>query len=209
MSKLIQILKSFFIVLILTTVFLSCDETETDYKKPDYFPLNDQSKWEYQWEYKCDCPEEYVAFDAPTIWIAGDSIIQGVIYSKIENEYGLLKLVRREGSKYYEFNLYNMESLFLDTSLPEGSSWTIDTDDFWHSEYIIQRPVQKMTVNSITYYDIIVVENRTTYGIVTSDEYSVSYFHYYAKDIGEILVYNPPNTITYVSDTKFSLLKYR
>lgn len=210
MSKQIKILKSFFVILSLAMIIQSCDGSETYYEKPDYFPLNDQSQWEYQWESRCDCPEKYLPRSTTTLLITGDTVLNGKKYSKIEyeyshNEYGLLKIVRRENDRYFRANLSDgTEHVFLDTNIPVNHSWIAMEDDFYISKLFMRKPFKRMTVNSVIYHNVLMVEENISF---KDHDFFVSSFHYYAKGVGEILTYYPRTRNSYQNGSKFSLLK--
>jgi hypothetical protein len=209
MIKLAPLLRILLLILPFVSILLGCDETESLHSKSNYFPLENPSHWEYQWEY--GCPDAAVICPpSPTIalWVGGDTVLQGKTYSKIEFEYGVLKLVRRNGNQYFIVNLSNgTESVFLDTAVPAGSFWSLSHDKFWEDKFIMLEPIQTMIVNGITYHDVLAIEHQILYDD-GQFKFVTSTFHYYANGIGEILTYNPPSPDTYNPyGSKFSLLK--
>jgi hypothetical protein len=211
MIKLVQLLKSFVVILPLTFIFLGCDESETYHPQSNYFPLNDQSEWEYQWEYGCDCPEKYLPHGDPRVLkVKGDTVINGKTYATIEDEYGPIKIVRQQGEKYFKVNLGDgTESLFLDANMPVGRSFSVSKHKFWEYKLTLQKRIHEMIVNDVTYHNILVVEDQLLYD---DDQYNYtqSTFHYYADGIGEILTYNPPMPNSYMPfGSKFSLLRFK
>src|SRR6478736_3533966 len=98
MIKLMQLLRNLLLIFLFASIIQGCDGTETYHLTSNYFPLNEHSQWEYQWQYGCDCPEKYGPPTAPMILkVTGDTILNGKTYSKIETEQGALKMVRKAG----------------------------------------------------------------------------------------------------------------
>jgi len=209
MIKLIQLLKCFVVILPITSIFLGCDESETYHQPSSYFPLNSQAEWEYQWEYGCNCPEKFGPPSDPRVLkVRGDTVLNGKTYSKIEDEYGPIKIVRQEGEKYFMVNLGDgTESLFLDTNVPVGRSFSVSRHKFWEYKLTLQKRIQKMIVNDVTYHNVLIVEDQLLYDD-GHFEYTNSTFHYYANGIGEILTYYPPAPYNPYG-SKFSLLKFK
>lgn len=194
------------LLILISSLLVQCDESENVKAQNDYFPLKDNATWEYQWEHRIDSSEEYLPFSTPlTIKVTGDTIIQDKRYFIMEYEHTDTKFIRKEDNQYFAFRVYDeQEFVFLDTSTPSGRGWVRSETDSWRHEYIMQRPLYKFTVNSKTYYDVLVVEERIS---DKQSEYSISTFHYYANGVGEILTYYPRTPNSYQNGSKFSLLK--
>lgn len=213
-------------VFVLLVLAVACDSGEVALDvaaKGDYFPLSDNIRWNYQvkTDCNCDCPcagsadmmEDVLTYQY-SYRTGEDTVLENKMYTKIlePEENTVVRLVRREGSKYYTRNVWNNnESVFLDTSVPVGNSW-IQYENHGHfSEVRIVNMVmsvnRSMTINGKSYRNVMCVQEAITHSEVSSG-YCSRYivYHYYAEGVGEIYSHRPYNPVTYYSgDTNIIL----
>ena len=91
---------------ILVQILYSCYDHEINVTEPpDYFPLSESSSADYVMEYLNTADQTIWATYTVTLTVSGDTLIDGLSYKKIINEFGLLeKVARREGNKYFGRN---------------------------------------------------------------------------------------------------------
>jgi hypothetical protein len=189
-------------IFFLCQILLSCADHEISPETSgDYFLIADNTEQDYLKEYvKSDDNITIWYSDTVTLTVLGDTLIEGLVYKKIMNDYGLLeKVVRQEGSKFFGRNheLYggfSHEFMFLDTEVPVDGSWEyLKEEGHTKTEYIVKAVHAKQTVQGVEYKDVIKLEvnyyDNYTDGI--NFEYRYSAKHDYAKGIGEIYAYYP------------------
>lgn len=185
----------------------------------DYFPLAENSGWEYIAEsYNLD-KGELIGSDTILLRVMGDSTISGKTYKVLRGQntkgstgfYPQTKLVRKEGSAYFGIHqdLYSEateEYKFLDEDLPENSSWEFLKSDTQKTEYMIVAKNSSKTIKDIQYHHLI--EVAVNYYVKQENEWvkSFSIQHVYAKGTGEIYAYYPYPSLTF-SDLHLSMLK--
>lgn len=194
--------------IILIQMLYSCYDHEIAIKvPPDYFPLSENSRADYMKEYLSNADQTVWGSDTVMLTVSGDTLIDGLTYKKIRNEYGILeKVVRCEGSKYFGrnhelYDWFSKEYLFLDTSVPANGTWEhIKNDGQNKTEYVVKEVNATHVVNGVEYKDVIKVEvnyyDKYTDG--GNFEFRYSTKHYYANGVGEIYAYYPsPASGTY------------
>lgn len=198
----------YWMILILFFSLTGCEE-ESITRNGDFFPVSDHSKWEYFYEYFCDCPEDHPFYSyTADLYVSGDTTLSGKTYFKIRNEYDLIKLVRREGKKYFMWdNNAEEEFVFLDTELPVNATWIAYEDEFNKHEFTIVKAAKQMIVRNKTYHHVLAVLEKFSYDDGTNSSV-VPVYHYYVEDVGEIATYHPATPYTYQSETKVSLVKF-
>ena len=179
--------------------------------KEDYFPLKEGNTWQYTVAQTCDCSCPCASFNFGLIWFqhqfslktAGDSVINDRLYRKIEYESGdIAKMVRRDDSRYYARNTWKEEEhLFLDTSLPVGSSWVGYQNEYYRLTYTIKLKNDSRVIGGKSYKNIIVVEEAYcwTVGDECDPNSSQIVDHYFAPGAGEVYSHRPYNPLTYYS----------
>ena len=201
---------------ILVQILYSCYDHEIPVTEPpDYFPLSESSGADYLKEYLSTADQTIWASQTVTLKVSGDTLIDGLIYKKIVNEFGLLeKVARREGNKYFGRNheLYggfSKEYLFLDADVPANGTWEhIKNDGQYKTEYVVKEVLASHVVNGIEYKDVIKVEvnyyDKYTDGV--NFEFRFSTKHYYANHVGEIYAYYPYPASGMFSDLNITIL---
>lgn len=185
----------------------------------DYFPLVENSEWEYVAEsYSLD-KGELIGSGTIALRVMGDSTISGKTYKIINSQNAKgstgfnpeTKLVRKEGPAYFGIHqdLYSEateEYKFLDEELPENSSWEFLKSDAQKTEYVIVAKNFSKTIKDIQYHNLI--EVAVNYYNKQENEWvkTFSIQHVYAKGIGEIYAFYPYPSLTF-SDLHLSLLK--
>ena len=204
------------LIVLFSSLLIQCDESEKIKiaGEGDYFPLNENSEWKYLQEYFSTADDHaFLSSETVSLFIKGDTSIEGIGYKKIVDKNGdILKVVRKEGSKYYGRNheLYTgftNEYLFLDENASLNSSWT-HTKIAYKTEYKVIGVNSTRTFNGVTYHNVI--ELQVNYYNQQGEEFELSYstLHYYAKGIGEIYTHYPyPSSLTYC-DLEISLLNF-
>lgn len=202
----------------LISLCCSCHyESISPNEKADYFPLEDKSQTNYLKEYGNMVADETSIWwsDTVTLTVSGDTVIDGLSYKIITTQFGWIeKVVRREGSRYFGRNHemyggFSWEYLFLDTSLPVGSTWEhIKNQGQTKTVYVVEEVNSTHVLNGVKYKDVIKL-NVNYYDTYTEDEsfeYRYSVVHYYANGIGEIYAYYPYPASGAYSDLKISIL---
>ena len=81
---------------ILVQMLYSCYDHEINVTEPpDYFPLSEGSSADYVKEYLNTADQTIWATYTVTLTVSGDTLIDGLSYKKIINEFGLLEKVAR------------------------------------------------------------------------------------------------------------------
>lgn len=207
---------SLILIILSSSLLIQCDESEKIEiaVEGDYFPLNENSEWKYLKEYFSTADDHtFLSSETVSHFIKGDTAIEDIHYKKIVDENGgIVKVVRKEGSKYYGRNhdLYigfTNEYLFLDEEASLNNSWTHNKITY-ETEYKVIGVNLTHTFNDITYHNV--MELQVSYYFQEGEEFKLYYstLHYYAKGIGEIYTHYPyPSSLTY-SDMDISLLKF-
>jgi hypothetical protein len=187
------------LVALLSSLWFGCEEHGITVKVPgDHFPLHDGFEKAYK-EEMFNSDESMLWYsDTLTLKVQADTLIEGVTYKKIMNQYGLLnKVARKEGTKYYGRNheLYggfSNEYMFLDTSLPANSSWEhIKDEGRSKTEYVVMAVNSKQAINGVEYENVIQLDVNyyTKAEGETTWHFSHMARHSYAAGIGEIYAY--------------------
>jgi hypothetical protein len=206
-----------FFALLLIQLMVSCETQPVLPETPkDYFPLSDNFHLNYLKENFFERENETVWFsDTVTLTVSGDTLVEGLAYKRVINDFGFLdKIVRKEGSRYFGRNheLYggfSHEYMFLDVKAPLDSSWVyLKNNGNMKTEYVVTAVNANHTVNGIEYKDVIKLD--VNYYINYTDginfELWLSSKHYYANGIGEIYAYYPPNLSGMYNSVRLSVL---
>lgn len=208
------------IALLTACLFVNCDEGEKIeiVIEGGYFPLQENSEWEYLREFfSIDDDSAFLWSDTLKNFIKGDTIFEGTTYKKVVDQYGnVVKVLRKQEGKYYGRNheLYlgfTKEYLFLDEGAALNSSWRhYKNDSTFITEYKVIAVNSTRTFNSLDYHNV--MELEVNYYYLEEEEFVLQPYstrHYYAKGIGEIYSFYPyPNSIAFAADVNISLLKY-
>ena len=198
-------------------LLVSCEHTGILPETPqNYFPLSDNFQLNYLKENFFDGENEAVWFsDTVTFTVSGDTLVEGLAYKRVINDFGFLdKIVRKEGSRYFGRNheLYggfSHEYMFLDVKAPLDSSWVyLKNNGNMKTEYVVTAVNANHTVNGIEYKDVIKLDVNyyTNYTDGVNFELWLSSKHYYANGIGEIYAYYPPNLSGMYNNVRLSIL---
>jgi hypothetical protein len=187
------------LVVLLSSLWFACEEHGIIVKVPgDHFPLHDGVENAYKEEMFNSDKSMLWYSDTLTLTVQGDTLIEGVTYKKVVNQYGLLnKVVRKEGTKYFGRNheLYggfSKEFMFLDTNLPANASWEhIKDEGRSMTEYVVMAVNSKQVINGVEYENVIQLDVNyyTKAEGETTWHFSQSARHSYAAGIGEIYAY--------------------
>lgn len=195
---------------------MQCNDSEKLELKTDtdFFPLKENSRWEYMSE-NFSTAEDNAFLGAGTeiIFIKGDTTIEAVVYKKVVNENGdLVKVLRKEGGRYYGRNHelyggYSKEYLFLDEQAALNSSWT-HIKVGYKTAYTVIGVNTTHTFNGVEYTNV--MELQVDYYIQNEEDFKLSYssLHFYAPGVGEIYTYYPYPSFSVYANVKISLLKY-
>jgi len=204
------------LALMLIPILYSCHYSEIPLEpEQDFFPLSEKAKTVYKKEFISTADESVWATDTVTLSVSGDTLIDGLTYKKIINEYGLLeKVVRREGGKYFGRNHemyggFTMEYLFLDVNVPANGMWDhIKEEGMTKTEYVVKEVKSNQVINGIEYKNVTKIEvnyyNKYNDGI--NFELNYSALHYYADGVGEIYTYYPYPASGMFCDLNISIL---
>ena len=204
----------FVFVLFCAALFVSCDEGETIELSGNYFPLQENALWEYTRKVSSLDKVTPGWTDTVSNRIKGDTLIESLLYKKVVDKYdNLVKVVRKEGSKYFGRNheLYggfSKEYLFLDDNVDFNSGWKhFKNDSTTVTEYKVIAVNSTETLNGVYYHDLMKME--VSYYYLSGKEFVLSYstLHYYAKGIGEVYTSYPYPSYVY-GDMDIFLLKY-
>jgi hypothetical protein len=196
-------------------ILVQCDNAENETVVKDYFPLQENAQWNYLQSYfSTEEKSIFLWSDTVQYVVKGDTVLDGTLYKKVVGPFGnLIKLVRKEGGKYYGRNheLYvglNTEYLFLDEDAKANDSWKhYKNDGYTLTEYKIRATNSKHTFNGIDYQDV--MELQVNYYYKEGEEYALNYstLHYYAPGIGEIYTYYPYPVSFAFANKEITLLK--
>jgi hypothetical protein len=203
-----------FLVLFITMLLLNGCDDETESISGDYYPLNDRTE-RYQ---------EYISFfdgvglafgdepsDTTTVEITSSVKVDGRDYKVVSHSRAFQRLIRREGCRYFARDEaftggpYGDEYLFLDASLPVGSTWTIDQPTIGRNvEFTIKEKNTSIEVFDRSFNDVIIVQEDTYRGF---EDVPLTIYRYYQKDVGEVYNYLPyPLSLIY-ADAQSVLMK--
>ena len=202
-------------LLISCCLMVNCDEDQSIEIERDYFPLLENSGWEYLHEFFSTADgSAFPVSDTLINFIKGDTIFDGLNYKKVVDQDGnVLKVIRKQDKKYYGRNheLYlgfTQEYLFLDEGAAPNSSWRhYKNDSTSLTEYKVLSVNSIRTFNGVEYHNVMELEVNYYYREGTEFLLNYSTSHYYAKAVGEIYAYYPYPALMYC-DVKVSLLKY-
>ena len=202
-------MRSVAIFILLAGLLAQCHEPNITNR--DYYPLNENTGWEYLRQYfATDDSKTFLWADTVKLTIKGDTLLDGITYKKVVNDQGAInKALRKEGNKYYGRNheLYGgfaKEYLFLDEDASLNTTWTHYKDNGDRTVYTVEAVNSSRKYNGITYPDV--MELQVEY--YTGDELHFTTSHYYARGVGEIYAFYPyPASFTY-SNLDISLLRY-
>jgi hypothetical protein len=181
----------------------------------DYFPLSQTAKTVYKKEFIFSSNEIIWTPDTVTLSVSRDTLIDGLTYKRIVNEYGMLeKVVRREGDKYFGRNHeayggFSKEYLFLDVSVPTGGTWEhIKDEGFNKTEYVVKETNATQLVNGVEYKDVIKIDVNYYSKYLDGVNFSLLYSaqHFYANGFGEIYAYYPAPVSGMFCDLNISML---
>lgn len=100
----------------------------------NFYPLSLRSE-SYQRYIAAGDNHEFKLYDTISVFVRGDTLVDGRKYSVIANSLGAKRLVRKHGSQYFarDFLGYTEtmgdEYMFLNSSFPVGMSWTSHEED--------------------------------------------------------------------------------
>lgn len=198
-------------------VLLSCENHSiSPLIPPDYYPLTEGIELNYYQENSLTGdPSEIWSSDTVQVTISKDTIIEGIKYKRVLNNFGRLeKFVRREGTQYFGrqhefYGLFTPEYMFLDTSVPVNGTWEhIKDDGHTKTEYVVSAKYSKQTINGVEYNDVIELDvnyyNDYDDGVTMKMLYTAK--HFYANGVGEIFTYYPYPASGMFSNVTYSLL---
>src|SRR5690242_10101834 len=111
------------LITLLGILLIQCDETERIEPEMEqgYFSMKENAEWSYLQElYTAGDPTALISTDTTQNFIKGDTIIEGLTYKMVVDEYGILvKVIRKKDGKYYGrhhelYGTFTKEYLFLD-----------------------------------------------------------------------------------------------
>jgi len=180
------------------TIFLfsGCDD-ENESISGDYYPLNDRTEryQEYIYSWTDDAIIDH-PWGTTTVEIASSTKVDGKDYKVVSHSLGFQRLLRKESCRYFARDqVYaggpydDNEYMFLDVSLPVGSTWTIDQPNMGRSVvFTIKEKNTSIEEFDRTFNDVIVVQEETYRGV---EEVPLTSYRYYQKDVGEVYNYLP------------------
>lgn len=202
-------MRSVAISILLVGLLAQCHEPNIANR--DYFPLNENTDWEYLHQYfATDDNKTFLWADTVKLSIQGDTVLDGITYKKVVDEQGAIdKALRKEGNKYYGrshevYQGFTNEYLFLDEDATLNTTWTNDKGNGNRTVYTVVAVNGTRTYNSTTYKEV--MELKVEYYL--GDDLNYTTRHFYARGVGEIYAFYPyPSSFTY-SDLDISLLNY-
>jgi hypothetical protein len=202
-------MRSVAISILLVGLLAQCHEPNIANR--DYFPLNENTDWEYLHQYfATDDNKTFLWADTVKLTIKGDTVLDGITYKKVVDDQGAIdKALRKEGNKYYGrshevYQGFTNEYLFLDEDATLNTTWTNDKGNGNRTVYTVVAVNGTRTYNSTTYKEV--MELKVEYYL--GDDLNYTNRHYYARGVGEIYAFYPyPSSFTY-SDLDISLLNY-
>lgn len=185
----------------------SCHEETIQKDEGNYYPLEVGKDFIYErrLHYNSADSATWAKKDTITFHHNGDTIVDGLTYTKIiwADRYHE-KLVRAEGSKYYELEIGYQEYKFLDTDIPVGGFWISPYNEFNKREYTIIDKNSTKTILGKVYKNVIEVQVDYYNTELGKYKYWLTSRHYYAKDIGEIYSFHPyPLSLVYSDASLF------
>jgi hypothetical protein len=202
-----------FVALFITIFLLSGCDDDNESISGDYYPLNDRTE-RYQ-EYIYSWTDNAI-IDQPwgttTVEIASSTKVDGKDYKVVSHSIGFQRLLRKENCRYFARDqVYaggpydDNEYMFLDVSLPVGSTWTIEQPNMGRRVvFTIKEKNTSIEEFDRTFHDVIVVQEDTYRGI---EEVPLTSYRSYQKDVGEVYNYLPyPLSLRY-GDIASILLK--
>ena len=183
-----------FLPALLVLVLGACDDATVQENSKDYFPMADQASWSYVEEYSCYCRDStYSPAYYYDLRVMGDTLIAGKVYKKLANHNNdILRLARKEGNQYWEWDFTDEEYMILDTDVPQNGSWIRYLYGGVHTiEYTVQATHGEINIKGRVYKNIFVVLQKHTYDVGTSTPATSYAYHYYARGIGEIMIRRP------------------
>ena len=196
-----------FLVLFITMLLLNGCDDETESISGDYYPLNDRTERYLEYISSFDGVEFGFGdepWDTTTVEITSSKKVDGRDYKVVSHSRAYQRLIRNEGCRYFArdeaFNggPYGDEYMFLDASLPVGSTWTIDQPKSVRNrvEFTIKEKNTSVEVFDHTFNDVIIVQ-EDTYRL--GEDVPFTSYRYYQKDVGEVYNYLPaPFSLLYV-----------
>jgi hypothetical protein len=182
----------------------------------DYFPLKEGIELNYYQENTSTSdPSEIWNKDTVHVTISKDTIIEGIQYKRVLNNFGRLeKFVRKEGTQYFGrqhefYGSFTPEYMFLDTSVPVNGSWThIKNEGHTKTEYVVKSKGNKQTIHGVEYNDVIELDVNyyNDYNDGVTMELLCTAKHFYANGVGEIFTYYPYPVSEMFSNVTYSLL---
>jgi hypothetical protein len=176
-------------LILLAAMLLSCDDSLTERAAPgDYFPLDEQSRWEYATthSYGCRCFDSgLVLRDTFRLQVEEALFVDGTFFRFVDQRTGTYKLVRKILNQYHELPAYSPEFMFLDASVEVGFTWK--ADEVTQNKFQVTAVNLVKTINGVRYNHVIEVK-ETAPGApdLPAPIFSTTYY-YYAKDVGLIL----------------------
>lgn len=191
-------------LILLAAVLLSCDDSLAERAVPgDYFPIDQQSRWEYAraHTYGCRCADSGIVLrDTLRLHVEEAMFFDGTFFRFVDQQTWTYKIVRKVSNQYKELPAYAPEFMFLDPTVDVGFSWTTDEVTVNKREVTAVNLVK--TVNGIR-YDHVIEVRETAPGSPdpVAPVFSTTYY-YYAKDVGLIL-----SRMTYGSPGEESIIE--
>lgn len=159
----------------------------------NYFPLSTRTL-QYQDYFNQSDDDPY--FQVPTlrpVEIAQEMNFDKREYRLISNLLTGQRIVRKQGNRYFARNqkydgTFDNEYLFLDSSLPEGSTWTEDMEGgaYYKIQFTIREKDASPEVFGKVFNNVIIVEET----ILRKGEISaLTGYRYYQRDVGEVFSY--------------------
>ncbi len=196
-------------LILLACVLLSCDEALVERAAPgDYFPLDEQSRWEYATTHTygcCGSDAGLVLRDTLRLHTEEALFVDGSYYNLVDQRTWIYKTVRKRMSQYHELPAYSPEFMFLDPTVPVGVAWT--SDSVMRCKMQVTGINLAKTLNGTTYQHVIEVKQTSLNSNDPASVHSTT-VHYYAKDVGlieSVTTYGEPGQQSTIETT---LLRY-
>lgn len=207
----------FAVIFICLSLLQSCENHSISPSiPPDYFPLTEGTELNYYQESTLTGEAGEVWWkDTVQVTISKDTIIEGITYKSVLNNFGRLeKFVRKEGTQYFGrqhefYGLFTPEYMFLDTSVPVDGSWVhIKNEGHTKTEYVVKAKNSTQIINNVEYKDVIELDvnyyNDYDDGVTMKLLYTAK--HFYANGVGEIFTYYPSPVSGMFVNVTYSLL---
>ena len=204
-----------FLALFITMLLLNGCDDETESISGDYYPLNDRTeRYQEYISYSVDDGFGDEPWDTTTVEITSTTKVDGKDYKVVSHSIGFQRLIRKESCKYFARDqvypgdpsgAYDDEYMFLDASLPVGSTWTIEQPNMGRRiVFTIKEINTSIEEFDRTFNDVIIVQEDTYRGL---EDVPLTSYRYYQKDVGEVYNYLPyPLSLRY-ADIASVLLK--